>query len=223
MVSLQVVCLGCSQRRFSALRHVHDGRVECLLRPLRFDRRQVFFHEGLVASHVYVVRAGLVRTYRTLPDGRPQGVRVMRAGSVAGLDALATGEHPTTGETLVPSVLCALRLDDLKHLSGRDPTIGADLTALLCDEVAALEVRLHDLSLRRAHRKLAACLADLAPTAEPLPEGLSQRDLADLLGMSPETVCRVFADFRRKRYLRIEGRRIVVESPEALRALADES
>lgn len=213
-------CSGCDDPRLSTLRENGGGPARCLLRPARWGPRQIVFREGDEATTAYVVRSGLVRTYQALPEGRLQGLRLIGAGGLVGADGLAWPARRYTAETIGPTVLCAIPIVELRRRAGSSADLSRALLGFVADEVDGLLERLHELSLRRSDARVAAFFAALDPDAEAGSRELYQRDIAEFVGTTPETVCRVVAALRRRGVLDPRARDLRVRDRDTLKRLA---
>ncbi|UUP15936.1 Nitrogen fixation regulation protein FixK [Nitratireductor thuwali] len=76
---------------------------------------------------------------------------------------------------------------------------------------------------QNAAERVAAFLLDMFERQDCLPQVelvMSRTDIGDYLGLTIETVSRVFSKFREKGYIRLQGVRTVeLVKPEALRSL----
>ena len=86
--------------------------------------------------------------------------------------------------------------------------------------------RVEELLYKGAHARVAHTLLDLAqhhgvPDAQGIviPLRLSQRDIANLVGLTRETVNFILKDLRQRELIETQGPSIRVRAPEVLRAL----
>jgi CRP/FNR family nitrogen fixation transcriptional regulator len=155
--------------------------------------------EGARADHCYRVLSGCVRTVQLLADGRRQVGEFLMTGDMFGLDDLDT--HVFAAEAVTAVVL--------RRYPRR-------MQAALAERNPGLARRLHDLTLAHLHRtcrhamalgrmtageRLAAFLLQMDRCLPPLENGLlnlpmSRTDIADHLGLTVETVCRLLAVFK---------------------------
>lgn len=194
------------------------GGLVCDARPARFGARQIVFREGDPVAAVYHVRAGLVRTCQALAAGGGQGLRLVGRGGFVGLDALGSRSHPTTAQALTPSVLCAISPESLDRLVASGGRASGMIASALAGELRDLRRRLREVGLRRSLEKVAAFLAACAADDGAMPPGLSQRDIAEFLGLRHETVCRALARLRLSGLVEV-GDRLRVVDPAAIRRI----
>ncbi|MDT0576044.1 helix-turn-helix domain-containing protein [Croceicoccus sp. F390] len=171
---------------------------------------EALFHQGSDASLVYTVISGSLRLGRLLFDGRRQITGFALPGEFLGIamDEL----HDVTAEALEPSrIWCFPRLrfdslvasipplkDSLLERARQDLTAAQQQFIVLgrktaIERVASFLVYLH----RRFERTAGTSLSNIT-----LPMG--RADIADYLGLTKETVSRVFSQLRNSRIIRLE-------------------
>ena len=223
-------CQGCGARGKAVC-----GVLDCPdLAEFRGDARtltlaagQALFHEGDPATRVFTLTSGSLRLYKLLADGRRQVFGFMRAGDFLGMSS--DDEHAFSAEALEPSQLCCFprqRFDDFVESHG---SMDRALYMMARHELAAAQQQLVLLGRKTASERLASFLLDLAaaswnetgavPAFVRLP--MSRADIADYLGLTKETVSRLFSDFRSKRLIRLRTiAEVEILDAAALRQLA---
>lgn len=170
-------------------------------------------------ARVALLVSGLIRTYRTLADGRQLTFLYDHAGFIPGLiPAFLPGPSVGTGEAVTRSSLLLLPPTTLKDLL-RD---GGDTALVLAEEFAIRagqaveEVTDHisgPLRERVGHHLLA--IVSAVPRT-PLVATVTQQALADATGAARESVTRVLRDLEKAGVIRMATGRIEVLDPDAL-------
>ncbi len=171
--------------------------------------KEHLFCAGDAATHVYRVESGHLCIYRTMMDGRRQVVDFAYPGDVLGLGAL--GEHGTSAQATVRTVVRCLSVSTLVDSARRDPKLGMQLYETLSHELQAARELLFTVSQKTASERLASFLLALSrrnerrgekPNEIVLP--MTRSDIADFLGLTIETVSRTFTRLRMERVIDIE-------------------
>ncbi|WP_168209670.1 mechanosensitive ion channel family protein [Chromobacterium paludis] len=100
-------------RRVELLAGLNDEELMVLADRLKFTpfvTGDIIMHQGAVAHWLYIMLAGEVEVWVTLPDGRRRMVDVLKAGSFFGEMGLMTGES-RSGTVIARSNVECLRLD----------------------------------------------------------------------------------------------------------------
>lgn len=185
------------------------------------------FQEDEPASFAFHLVEGAAKAYKVLPDGRVHLIGFIMPGDLVGLSGQGLwgeGIYPCSVETLVPSVVCRYPARQLGALSERYPELKRCLLERAGTLLNVAQERMVLLSRRSASERVAQFIVALVERAEKAggPPGEAwvparQQDIADHLGLTPETVSRVWADFRREGLVTSpDSRHIVIADRNAL-------
>jgi CRP/FNR family transcriptional regulator len=173
------------------------------------DAKEHVFRDGDPATAIYKVISGLVCLYLLLPDGRRQVVDFAFPGDVVGLGALT--HHTVNAQANEVTRLSVHPMAMVRDLASRDAELSRDLYAAVSLELQAARDLLMTVSRRTAIERVAAFLLTLAQRNERrgrpsrnivLP--MTRSDIADVLGLTIETVSRTFTKLRAEGYIDLE-------------------
>jgi CRP/FNR family transcriptional regulator len=200
--------------------------MELAQRRLRAGDRA--FLQGQAFTHLEAVRAGSFKTAIVLKDGREQVSQFSFAGDLMGLDGLGDGVHASTATALEDSIVYPVPLTSL-----RDPELRSKpWHEVLCRHMGQEIVREHAQMLllggTGAFARLAIFLLDVSDRMRvrgysPLEFNLrmSRGDIGSYLGLSMETVSRMFSTLQQQGVVAVDRRHIVIHSLAQLRELRD--
>jgi CRP-like cAMP-binding protein len=166
--------------------------------------RRTFHREGEQASEFALIEEGWAFRFRVLPDGRRQIFWIALPGDPVALESLWTDRLSVSVQSLTE---LKLRLVDrqaiVQHMRA-DPALAFRLGEALAGELAVLESRLVTLGQRTALERVASLILLLharlkqrgLADRDSFPFPLRQRHIADILGMTPVHVSRVFTELR---------------------------
>ncbi|HET7577524.1 MAG TPA: helix-turn-helix domain-containing protein [Sphingomicrobium sp.] len=170
---------------------------------------QPLFHEGDPATRVFTLTTGTLKLYKLLADGRRQVTGFMHPGDFLGVSV--ADEHAFTAEALEPARLCWFPRNRFDDFVDEHPEMERELYRLAAHELAAAQQQMVLLGRKTAAERAASFLIMLADKAKNLSPGarfvelpMSRSDIADYLGLTKETVSRVFSQLRRDRLIRLE-------------------
>jgi CRP-like cAMP-binding protein len=180
------------------------------------------FSEGEDAHFVYAVAEGIVRVSRHTDQGRRQVLALMLPGDVFGLPD--TGIYLNSAEVACPATLYRLPWVDLRELMLREPGLQLSLLVKVAYDFREAQRRILILGQQNTYQRLASLLVDFIqhPAFFEKKTGcltipLTRFDIADYLGMAPETVARAFARLEREGLIkRISSRLIRILSVDGL-------
>lgn len=190
-------------------------------------KNEVLFREGDPVIGFYVVLKGAIKAYRINEAGKEQVIHLIHPGGSFAEPAVAgLAGYPAHTQALEPTEVVLVRaepfLDHLRVNSELALRILASLSRHLHELVSTIEgYRLKDAEARLLHWLLNRTSHGTTPTSVELT--VPKSVLASELGTRQETLSRLFAKLRKAGVVKVQGRTITVENPQALRALFEEN
>ena len=148
------------------------------------------YAQGQTCGGLYKVEFGAVRVYRLLADGRRQISAFHLAGEVFGFEA--DNVHHFFAEAI-----CATGIQTLRPSPERD--LAGELLPMALKGLVRAQEHLLVLGRQNAVERIAAFLADMVARQGGLRNielPMSRADIADYLGLTIETVSRVFSKLK---------------------------
>lgn len=192
-----------------------------------FRKGQHLYHAGESFKALYIVRSGAVKTTVVSKDGMEQVTGFYLPGEIVGLDAIEADQYGSSAIALETSSVCLYSFERLMRLAQDSAGLQRQLWQLASREIATRQRMLMTMGHRSAEARLAEFLLSLSirfkrigysPTQFHLP--MSRQDIADYLGQSVETVCRVLTRFQKAGTIERAQREIRLINVEALMALS---
>jgi CRP/FNR family transcriptional regulator, nitrogen fixation regulation protein len=189
------------------------------------QRDQEIHGQGDRATSCYQILRGCVRIVKLMEDGRRQISEFVMAGDLFGFDALDT--HDFAAEAVSDVVLRRYPRRMVDALADSNVSLARRLRDMTSGSLRRAHTRLVLLGRKTASERIATFLLEMA---ERLPQGraevldlpMSRTDIADHLGLTIETVCRVLAHLRRDGAIAIERGSIEIRDRVALQQMASE-
>lgn len=212
-------CSNCVVRRSLSHGTAPDAALQSVL--LRSENhflpaKRVLYAQDAAAEHVYALRKGTVKLLHRGPGGEARMVRWMKAGSIAGLEALLEPRYRHSAVALEPVEYCRVPLSVLRHLEGAGASYYRELMRHWQANLDAADSYVGMLGTGSTEQRLARLLLALGEAECP---SLPRSDIGAALGVSMETASRLMAGFRRRGLIRGSGRHLTCDA-DALRALA---
>lgn len=224
-------CYSCEVRRISlfyALRCTDLSQLRSLGSVRELKAEEPLFHQGDDAHHVYTMAAGSLRLYRILFDGRRQITGFALPGEFLGISI--DESHDVTAEALEPSRVWSFPRSRFEDFVAGNLALKDSLLMLARQEFAAAQEQFIVLGRKTAIERVASFILYLLARFERLTGHaldhvvlpMSRADIADYLGLTKETVSRVFGQLRNSLIIRLETLTCVqVLNRNALKALAN--
>jgi len=223
-------CETCGARPLSVCASIDDAdliRLDALAEHLNLQAGDTLTRAEDPALHVFNITSGSVRVYKLLADGRRQIVGFLFAGDFLGL---ATGDNYVfSAEAIEPVTACRFRKADYRTLIRETPALETALLDRASHELAAAQNQMLLLGRKTALERVSTFLMEL-PGHDPARQGqdgrvhlpMTRAEIADYLGLTIETVSRVFTRLKTQGVIRLLSlTELRVERPGVLRALAE--
>lgn len=222
-------CGVCPARAVSmcgAMRTEDLGRLAAAKVTQQVEPGATFIDESEPATHFFNITEGAVKVYKLLPDGRRQVTGFLFAGELLGL--AFNGAYVYSAEALTRATLCRFPRRQLERLLDDFPALEKRLLALASNDLAAAQEQMMLLGRKTAHERIASFLLGLADRQERLGgDGevvhlpMTRTDIADYLGLTTETVSRVFTCLKKRRWIALRGNdEVELSDREAIEDLA---
>ena len=164
-----------------------------------FRRNHTIFAEGDPADYSYKVLAGAVRLSKMMSDGRRQISEFALAGDFFGINWLE--EHALTAEALNNVSLICYANGRLNRLCDENREVREEIFANLRHDLWAAQNHLVILGRQSALERVASFFIYLAERSRSNDKNkidvpMTRQDIADYLGLTIETVCRMLSKLR---------------------------
>jgi CRP-like cAMP-binding protein len=188
---------------------------------MSFARNAEIYAEGETAGYVYKVISGVVRVSKLLPDGRRQISAFHMPGEMFGFEA---GElHHASAEAIVPTKVVAYKWEGVLGTARQSASFVRELLNLTVLGLRHTQDHLLLLGRKNALERLAEFLLEMSARmggSAVLDLAMPRHDIADYLGLTLETVSRMFAELKEMGAIKLEtARRVHLLDKAALRAM----
>ena len=132
----------CQNTLFELLESPEEPGTPRAIEVLDYSAGDAIYRQGQVGHHLQAVCKGLVRLEQKLPDGGTRVVRLLQAGSVFGLELLASQTFMHTAISVGKSRVCRTPAPSLQRLAEHDPALHQSLNKVPCQSGARRTERL---------------------------------------------------------------------------------
>jgi len=224
-------CLGCKLREdflFCNLPPTAVKALENIRSVAAYPANAMLFLEGQPARGIFILCNGRAKLSTSSSDGKTIILRIAEAGEVLGLSATVSGQaYEVTAETLEPTQANFVGRNDFLNFLKTHGDAALRVAQELSNNYHAAysEVRALGLSTS-ASEKLSRVLLEWSERGKETPNhevrlkvSLTHEEIAQLIGVSRETVTRSFADLKRKQLIQVKGSTLVIRNKVALQKL----
>lgn len=194
-----------------------------------YEKNDTLFYEGTASTGIYILCSGSVKLIQSSKSGKQQILSVVSPGELIEKSLLFhSGRHSTTAQTLERSEVSFFYRDAFMEVLKSNNHLAMNLIKTLSREVETVQERTRQILFKSAKERLAETLLtlgrkhgarrdrDIAIDLE-----LKREELAEMIGVEPETVVRLLALLKKEKLIRMDGRKIHITDEEKLIQLSD--
>lgn len=178
-------------------------------RQMGFSAKQVIYRTGNQAERIYLIREGLVKLLSHLPNGRTRIVRLHTRNHWFGLEGLVHQPYEHTAIAIGDVQTYCVARNDLRNLEHNNPALFAQILAQTYRHLSQADYWIADLSTGGIKPRVARMIDFLSRLeygeSSNIVDLLTVHEMADMLGVTPESVSRVLAEFKRSDLLHKMG------------------
>ena len=223
-------CGVCSLHDLCLLSHVEENgleRFDGLIQHSRPIKRGGYvFRAGAPLRSLFAIRAGSFKASVLHDDGREQVTGFYMAGEIMGLDGISSDIHTVNAVALEDSELCELPFHEMERLARDIPSLQQHFHRIMSREIVRDHGVMLLLGAMSAEERLATFLLQLSKrylargySASIFCLRMSRGEIGSYLGLTIETVSRVFSRLQEQGYLSVQKRDICLNDVAGLRKL----
>jgi CRP/FNR family transcriptional regulator, cyclic AMP receptor protein len=220
-------CVSCpvkTARPFCNLPLPAAQRLTMIKSTAVYPKGTMLFMEGQHPRGVFVLCMGKLKLSTSSREGKTIITKIAEAGDVLGLNAtISNVPYEVTAEMMEPGQANFIPREPLIQMMREFPEVALRIAQQLSGNYFAAheEIRTLGLATSPSERFAKLLLQWSIKTTQDngssqIKLTLTQEEIAEVIGTTRETVTRLFADFRKKHLLQVQGATLVIHSRFAL-------
>jgi CRP/FNR family transcriptional regulator, cyclic AMP receptor protein len=188
-----------------------------------YSKGTMLFLEGQRPRGVFVLCMGKAKLSTSSREGKTIITKIAEAGDLLGLNAMISNvPYEVTAEMMEPGQANFIPREPLILMMREFPEVALRIAQQLSRNYFAAHEEIRTLGLATSSERFAKLLLQwsLKTTQDngssQIKLTLTQEEIAEVIGTTRETVTRLFADFKRKQLLQVQGATLVIHSRFAL-------
>jgi CRP/FNR family transcriptional regulator, dissimilatory nitrate respiration regulator len=175
----------------------------------------------------YVVISGQLKLYKSSAEGKEQTLYLLGPGEPFGLcTAFATDSFPASVTAIEKSSVLIIPGMVMEAVAMKEPALLLNIIQILSRRLKESMTLVEALSLKEVPQRIAAFLLQAMPNKQNDKKNtfeltITQRELAKIVGATPEALSRSFKKMSNDKILHVDGRRINILNRDALQDLAE--
>lgn len=187
---------------------------------VEYKKGEIIAKQGTFTTHVLVVTEGLAKVYYEEKD-KSLILRIAAPGSLIGLTSLPLNQSvfQYSASAYVNTTVQLIEIDIIRKLMLENGHFASGVVDTLCETSIQKNGRFFCLTHRQSFGKMAdiiLCLAGNIFKQTEFTLALSRKELAELSGMSIESVIRTLKQFQKDKLIEIKGKTFKVIDPDGL-------
>ena len=191
---------------------------------LIFEKGQSIIEEGSEIYNFIYLKEGLVKLFRTDDTGKSQIIAIGKPlDFVSLLSTFSEDSYKYSVTAIESSVTCELPMEMIRKMAEENGAFAMDVMKKLSEAtdniiIDFLEIRKKQLRGRIAHVLLVFSTTVYKSDRFELP--ISRKEIAEIIGMTPENVIRTLSEFRKDKLINIYGKLIEILDVNRLQAIS---
>jgi CRP/FNR family transcriptional regulator len=187
---------------------------------IAYKKGEVIAKQGTFASHVIFLKEGLVKVFIGGPT-KDLILKIIPANHFIGLSSIYDGNNTFvySASTYIESVASLIDVNFFKSLLRKNPQFAYNVLNIQNENAAQVYGRFYCLTRKQSGGLVAdllLCLSQRVFKSNKFCLPLSRSDLADLTGLSTESVLRIMKEFKEDGLISTKGKNIQILKPELL-------
>lgn len=210
---------------FEELNEEQKGLIEKNKVIVSYKKGENICKQGSFASHIIFLRDGLVKVFL---EGKPKNLvlKISPAGNLVGLTSIYEGNNIFlySATTYTDAVVELIDINIFKQLLNENAKFASKVINILNENTVQIYGRFYCLTHKQLHGRLAdilLCLSERIFNLRSFDLPLSRIELAELTGMSTESVIRVMKDFKDDGLIETSGKEIKIINYEVMNKISE--
>jgi CRP-like cAMP-binding protein len=208
-------CIDCTLKSepFQQLSEEQMHRVDERRAELFFKKGELLNKQGMFMTHIVFLRKGFAKLYLENDDGITI-VGIAKPGSFIGLQALyGESVFPFSAEALTDTEVCMKDISVFRELILENTRFAKGIIEILNTDLIQAYRRMSCLSTKQVNSRFAELLLFLRNVlyqSNPFHLTISNKDIADLISTSPESISRLISNFKDQGIISSKGKTIEI-------------
>jgi len=185
------------------------------------------FEEGENLHGVFCVRKGHTKLSKLSPNGKDQIVKIAKKGDILGQRSIITQEKTNLSAiALDDTEVCFIPKNLIQNYISNNPDFTKNLLLTMAQDLKEADNVIVTISQKAVKQRIAEALLYLQTNFGEDEDGflivnLSREDLSNIVGTATESCIRILSEFKKKKLIATEGKRIKLLDINTLKNLVE--
>lgn len=214
-------CKNCLPRHYGLFCALKEQELDILNQykiTQTYRKGDFIFREGENPKGLYCTFSGVVKVFKTTESGKEQILLLSQGSEMVGYRSFFSNEkYHASAQAVSETTLCFIKKEGVQKVFKTSPELSFVFLKKVCEELRQSEEKFTDLVDKTVEQRLAQFLKMIVGNVNcnnQLP--LSREEIASIIGARPETVIRVFSDWKKQGFIATKAKSITILNPQFL-------
>ncbi|WP_392565315.1 cyclic nucleotide-binding domain-containing protein [Utexia brackfieldae] len=223
--SYSVPCELCSIGSICLSIFKDDYSCAILNRKRLFEKNDIIAQAGEPLNNLLVIHSGCLKSYAVTSSGAEQITGFYLPGDILGFEAISSKKHYNSIQALTKTSVCEVRHEEFMSLMANCGQVRDVMVNLMSQEILNQQKLILMLSQKNAEERLASFIYLLytryalrGHVSLNIKLSVCRSDIANYLGLTIETISRIFTRLQQLNILAVKGKHILIKNlPELIK------
>ena len=210
-------CEKCVIRDLNSLNSVSKEdlfNIDDKKKSLHINKGEVIFSEGTSLKGVYCLRNGKCKLTKLAPNGKEQIVRFIRKGELVGHRSIISNTVAHLTVTALEEMdVCFIPKQEIIDLFKKNSDFSMEITKSLAEDLDEANLSIANMAQKNVRERLAESLLFFEKIFGVDADGfisvtLTREEIANAIGTATESTIRLLSEFKKEKYITLQGKRI---------------
>lgn len=192
---------------------------------IKFAAKESIFKQGGMVSSILVVESGLVKVFIE-DENNVLVLKIITPGKMVGLTSIseANNTYQYNAMAYVGSVIRQIDVNVFRSLVKKNPIFAKEIIDMLNSNSIQINNRFFCLSHKQSFGRVAdilLCLSERVFNESEFELPLSRKELAELTGLTSETVIRLLKQFSDEKIIQLKKKKIIINDFGLLKEISE--
>lgn len=197
--------------------------------PEQYQKNETIFNEGRTAKVMYLIKEGVVKTYKATETGKDFVTGIYKSGDFLGQLSLLGKEeiYIETAAVLEKTQVYAIPKEEFLKLLYENKLVANKFISLISHDMVGVQKKLVNMAYATVRQRAAKALLELhhkglVKEDESSGIGIARDDFAGIIGTATETAIRTLTDFKEEGLIAVTtGRKLKILNKKGIERIAD--
>lgn len=215
-------------QHISCFELLNDDEKQFLLEnqySVSYKKGEIICKQGSFSSHIILLTEGLARVYL---EGNQKNlvIKIVPSHQLIGLPSIYDGNNRFvySVSTYTHAVATLIDINVLKQILKSNPLFAMKIINIINEDTSLIYRRFFSLTMKQSHGRMAdilLCLTKRVYKSNSFRIDITRNDLADLTGLSSESVIRILKEFKSDGLIKITGKIFEIQDIDRLERISE--